>query len=205
MSELNKKESSAYSTMISNMLVDFVVHDMTIANMCTKYHLTSGMVYEIIRTFKFREKKVRYHDRVLEKSLKKLSTRQSAVLLKATMILERQVNRIEKEQLRNPDRLIDPNRMKEVLGAFALLSKEYRLDNGQATDNQNISIKVEMGSNVPIVSENHLQPEEPKTFDVNEEDIQIKDEDVEIKKEEPKIEEKEIEDELDNSMFGGLD
>lgn len=199
MSELDK--SSPYMAMVKNMMVDFVVHDMSVQKLMDKYHLTSHTVYEVIRVFKFREKKVRYQDRVLEKSLKKLATRQSTVLLKATMILQRQVDRIEKQQLRNPDKLIDPVRMKEVLAAFALLSKEYRLDNGQATDNQNISIRVEMGSNMPMVSENHLQHEETKTFEVVEEKKPDLDTFVEASPEDTEVE---LED-GDNSIFGGLD
>jgi predicted transcriptional regulator len=199
MSELDK--SSPYMAMVKNMMVDFVVHDMSVPKLQEKYHLTGHTVYEVIRVFKFREKKVRYQDRVLEKSLKKLATRQSTVLLKATMILQRQVDRIEKQQLRNPDKLIDPVRMKEVLAAFALLSKEYRLDNGQATDNQNISIRVEMGSNMPLVSENHLQHQQDNVIEVKEEKKPDLDTFVEATPEDIEVEL----DDGDNSMFGGID
>jgi hypothetical protein len=197
MQAFQNNDRKIYAEMIKSMMLDFVVNDLTPKQLSEKYNMARGTMDSIIHHHKFREKRVQYHEKVLQKSIDKLADRQSSILNKLTNVLQRQVDRIEKQQKEDPNKLIDPNRMKEILTAFALISKEYRLDNGKATENQVHTVRVEMGS-VPIVSENHLLN--------NEEDI-VEAETVEPKeKEEIKvvIETKE-EVEEDDHFFGSLD
>lgn len=153
--QFQNNEGKVYTEMIKSMMMDYVVNDMTQKQLCDKYKITPSTMTSIFHQHKFREKKASYQDKVLQKSLDKMATRQSSVLNKLTLILERQVNRLEKQQLEDPTKLISPERMKEILNAFNLISKEYRLDNGKPTDNNVTTIKVDMGS-TPIISENHI-------------------------------------------------
>ena len=150
-----KSNKQLYSEMVKMMMMDFVVNDFSTTDLVEKYNLSIKAVLTIINQHDFKGKRASYHDKLLTKSIDKLATRQATIYSRITGILERQVERIEQLQRKNPEKLIDSNRMKEVLAAFALVAKEYRLDSDKPTDNSNITIKVDMGS-TPVISENHI-------------------------------------------------
>lgn len=155
-----------YLDVVKSMMIDYVVNDLTFVKIAEKYNLSAGTVHKIAQQHQFKEKRIQYQDKLLNKSIDKLASRQAGIYSKITTILQRQVDRIDTLQKKDSTRIIDSARMKEILTAFSLLSKEYRLDNDKSTDNQNITIKVEMGSDVPIISENHIINEAPQTFDM---------------------------------------
>lgn len=164
MSVHQDRDEKLYTQIIKSMMVDYVVNDFTQTKLREKYNLTQKVMESIFQRHKFREKRLQYQEKVLQKSVDKLATRHSFILSRISNILWHQVERLEKNLRDDPDRLLDSSRMKEVLTAFALLSKEHRLDNGESTDNQTHVIKVEFGSAVPIISDNNMQHESKPDF-----------------------------------------
>lgn len=200
----NLSDRKLYADVIKSMMIDYVVNDFTIHKLMEKYNLAQGTVSSITHQHKFKEKRLQYQEKLLNKSLDRLASRQAGIYSKITTILQRQVDRIDSLQKKDPTRIMDSARMKEILTAFTLLSKEYRLDNDKSTDNHNITIKVEMGSDVPVISENHIINKQPETFDMSPSDEEIPEAELaEIKavtdKEEPKQEE-----DLNDIPFGSV-
>jgi hypothetical protein len=195
------RDHKLYTEYIKKMLIDYVTNDFTPKQLSEKYKLTSQAVGTIIEKHKFREKRLQYQEKVLQKSVDKLATRHAFILSRITNILWKQVERLEKNMRDDPDRLLDSNRMKEVLTAFAILSKEHRLDTGQSTENQTHVVKVEFGSSVPIISDNHLQQEMDQPNIV---EAQVVDKNL-IEEQTKDIEEKSADISDDDLIFGSLD
>ena len=150
-----REPQSDYAKLIHKMMIDYVVHNLSQEKLSEKYQMTNYAVGDIIHTYKFKQKKAKFHDDILKRGLEKLVIRQAYVFQMANVILEKQLRAIRKYQYDNPDKMLDSNRMKEVLAAISILAKEHRLDMGQPTENTNITIKVDI-PDIPIVTENHI-------------------------------------------------
>lgn len=160
---------AARTEWIQKIAIDYVVHEMTAPQICEKYNISSPLFYKIALENNFAKRRKQYKEKMVDKAMKSLSTRQNSILTKATLILQRQVERLELWQRNNPGQLIDNKRMQELIGMYSLLTKEYRLDNNKATENQNITINVSM-PDIPIITENGKNDIEAEAVSIDEED-----------------------------------
>lgn len=200
---------------VKSMMIDFVVHDMNSTQLMQKYNLTQQLCIAVIREYKFREKRMTYKNKLLDKALDRLAYRQANILNAVTLILEKQVKRLMKQQAHDPDKLIDSNRMKELIATYAIVTKEHRLNNDQATDNTSLSISVTMGSDIPIVTDNHLGTYEAEGKPIQEAPAELNPidqgkvptkEEIEVIVEASSQDTEESgDDDVSNDMFGSLD
>lgn len=167
MTSTNKEDELFYNQLIAEMFHDYSTQDFTYAMLVEKYHISHGTVHNIFKKHSFVKKKFAFQEGLLNESVKNLSSRHAKMLSRLTTIMEKQVERLQLMQRRDKTRILDSSRMKEVLTAFALISKEHRLDNDKPTDNQVMTIKVDMGPGVPLITENHIINAKPTDIEVD--------------------------------------
>lgn len=178
-----------YTSLINKMVVDFIVNEFDSKKLSEKYNIDLYAVKKIIKDHKFEKRKSEYQEKLFAVVLSKTQKRQAATIANVTKIINTQVNRILKKQETEPDYMVSGNQMKDLIAVLAILSKEYRLDHGQSTDNQVHKVVVEMPNNVPIISENHLNKNVIEVESIKEVVEEIKEETT-LKKEEEKVETK---------------
>lgn len=184
-----EKIKNFYSSLVNKMVVDFVVNDLDSKKLSEKYHIDVFSVKKIIRDHKFEKRKDEYQEKLFSIVLKKTQRRQAATIANVTKIINTQINRILKKQEAEPDYIVSGNQMKDLIAVLAILSKEYRLDHGQSTDNQVHKVVVEMPNNVPIISENHLKKDVVEVETVKEIIEEVKEE-IKTEPKEEKVETK---------------
>lgn len=148
------KYDAAFSKMVREMLVDYVINKLTPKNLSENYHVSDFFVRKVLTKFKFEDRKKEYDKKLLDTVLVKAQKQQAATLVKATTVINEQVNRLLKKQMADPEYIVPNSQFKELISVFTVFSKEYRLDNDKVTESLGFNVKVEFPSHVPVITEN---------------------------------------------------
>jgi hypothetical protein len=150
----------------ASIISEYITSDRSLAELAGMFNVSEGFMEKLSSEEKLVEKRLKFQNKVIDRKVARLATTHVRTLAKVSDVIDTQMNRIMDTQRKDDKKVLEPNRMKEVLTTFALLSKENRLNTDQPTDNSNITIKVEMGGNVPIISENHIINKKPDDVEV---------------------------------------
>lgn len=149
------KEDPFFSTMVRQILVDYVTNHLSYKILAEKYHISEALVKKISIKFKFDDKKREYDKKLLDNILGKAQKQQAAIIAKITLAINEQVNRLIKKQDEDPDFIISNNHMKDLISSLTIFSKEYRLDNNKMTESLGFNVRVEFPAHIPVITNNN--------------------------------------------------
>jgi hypothetical protein len=187
-----KNENNAIKNLtdkrVEEIALDFIVNDKTKSDIQRDYNLSRHLVSTIVKEMNLLEKRERYKERVLEKSLEKCSSYQSKIIYKATEILNNHIEKLSNKMKEPNAPLLSSSEVRDVMSILQIVSKENRLDNEQPTDRTIKEVKVQFPEGFrPITSKREV------IVDADYKDVK--------KQEETKEVEESIEVEIDNNIL----
>lgn len=139
---------------LEEISLDFIVNELPRREIVNKYHLSDDMLTAIVKQLELHKKRDAYRKKVLDKSLERCSTLQSKIIYKATDMLATHIDDLSKIKKKKPDVPLSSGEIRDVMAIFALISKENKLSNDQATERIVSKVKVEFSDTfVPINAE----------------------------------------------------
>ncbi|MCH9665833.1 MAG: hypothetical protein K0U41_08320 [Gammaproteobacteria bacterium] len=200
------KNNKLTTEMIQKIVVEYVTTDKKKETIAKKFNVSESTITVIVKRMELNKRKEAYNNEVLEKAIRKCSTRQSRVIYSAVGIIDKHVQRLARLQTENPNLILSSAEIRDVMAILQIISKEHRLDTNQPTDSTVSKVQVMFGDQyIPALKGQQQRSEivdaevvEPKPVEPPKQKFHP------LAPKEPASEKEEITVEVDSSMIGGI-
>ncbi len=144
------------SKTLNEICLDFCVKDMTRAEIMTKYKLSITLYILIHKKYKLLERKQKYREKVIDKSIEQCSRHQAKIVSQITSLFSNHVDNVAVLGRKQKYGALTHSQITDLVAIYTIVSKEQRLDNGQATSNIHSKIEVAMPDGYPVISDNKV-------------------------------------------------
>jgi hypothetical protein len=129
------KSNNISRSIVDSFCLDYIINEKSVPELSEKYNFSPVLCHEIVIRMQLVKKRDTYRKRVLDKALNRCATYQSKIIGRATEMLSKHIEALSVKQRQQTQQMLSSNEIKDVMGILQIISKEYRLDNNQPTDN----------------------------------------------------------------------
>lgn len=147
--------------MLRQFSIDYITKDIPDVKLMEKYNISKCALYVIVNRMDLARKKLAYRDKVLEKALNKLATKQSSTLVKTMDIMLDHIGGIQRIQREGDSPVLPSKIIEDVMKIHEIMLKEKRLNEEKPTENIGLRVTVEM-PNIPVIGSTVIEDAEYK-------------------------------------------
>lgn len=119
---------------INEIALEFIVNEKSTKDLMDKYNLSKNSILAIIERGNLVQKRDKYREKVLDRSLERCANYQSKIIFKATELLHEHVEKLSQRARKNANSILSSAEIRDVMAILSIISKEHRLDNDKPTD-----------------------------------------------------------------------
>lgn len=150
----NRALENITSKRLEEIALDYIVNSRKQSELQSKFNLSKHLVSSIIKEMKLVDKRKRYQEKLLEKSLERCSTYQSKIIVKATEIINGHIQKLSDEQKKENAPKLSSSEIRDVMAILQIVSKENRLDNDQPTEKMVKEVKIQFPEGFIPITQN---------------------------------------------------